>query len=147
MRTQQDEVYAAEACVDHGARFDSQAEIQQWVDGIVAQDWWGERFDKVTVIEVPMVHRRSGAGSVGAWFKDGGGVIEMARVHWCEMFVLHEMAHVTAEAEGSHSHDPLFVRHYLELVFRVMGPEPWMALRQSLLDHGVIIDPRDDEGI
>lgn len=146
MRTQQDEVYAAEERVRKGAHFGAQAEIQSWVDGIVAQDWWGDRFPEVTNIEVPTIARRPGEGSVGGWFIDGGGVIEMARVHWCELYVLHEMAHVTADSDGGHhGHDPRFVRHYLELVYRVLGTETWLELRQSFLDYGVVIDPRDDE--
>lgn len=147
MPCQQYEVYAGEASVDKGRRFKSQADIQVWVDEIVNQSWWPERHPKVITIEVPTVNRRGTSGSVGDWFEDGCGVIEMAEVHWCELYVLHEMSHVCADAEGSHAHDPMFCRMYLELVYRIMGTDTWMQLRQSLLNHGVIIDERMEEDV
>lgn len=145
MRCQQDEVYAAEAPIHQGRRFSSQAEIQEWVDRLLNQPWWHERFPLVLNVEVPTIKRRRGEGSVGAYdAATGYGVIEMAEVHWNERDVCHELAHVTSGAEGSTAHDPLFVRHCLELVYRTIGTETWLALRASYLEHGVVIDERDD---
>lgn len=145
-KTQQDEVYAAERLVRKGRRFDSQAAIQRWVDEeIVDTPWWHERFPQVITIECPTVNRQGTSGSVGKLHDDGVGQIEMHPNHWRELYVCHEIAHVTADAEGSTAHDPIFMRHYLELVYRMMGSEVWMELRQSMIDHGVVIDPRDDE--
>lgn len=143
-RNQQDRVYTAERTVGLGRRFASQAEIQVWVDELTCQEWWTERFPNVTNIECPTVTRRNGDGSVGAWFEDGTGIIEMHPTHWCELYVLHEISHVCADANGSTAHDPLFCSVYLELVYRIMGTDSWLALRTALTDHGVVIDPRDD---
>jgi len=145
MKKQQQEVYASEVGIPRGRTFPSQAVIQQWVDSIVGTLWWQERFPDVFTIECPTVNRNGTTGSVGALQDDGVGVIEMHPVHWNELIVLHEMSHVCADAEGSTAHDPTFCRIYLELVYRMLGAEVWMQLRQSMLDHNVIIDPRDDD--
>jgi putative metallohydrolase (TIGR04338 family) len=153
--TQQERLYAAERSViptiveRWAKRFDSQEEIQRYlVDKLLDQPWWEERFPKVHTILCPTVKRRAGTGSVGG-LTDADehiGIIEMAQVHWNEMYVLHEVAHVTAESEGeSHSHDPLFARTYLELVYRMIGHGAWALLRKAFIEHHICIDERCQE--
>jgi putative metallohydrolase (TIGR04338 family) len=85
---------------------------------------------------------RKNGGSVGAYEKDkNAGRIEMAPVHWNELFVLHELAHVLAKAlYESKSHDPAFARTYLQLVFCVMGSTTYEALQSRFNQLGVVYD-------
>jgi putative metallohydrolase (TIGR04338 family) len=144
--TQQFTLYAAEQATPiRGRQFGSQAEIQRWLlDEVLGQDWWPRRFPKVISVSVPKVNRNK-MGSVGWLEPDGLGVLEMARVHWCEQYVLHELAHVCGDAEDSTGHDPTFARIYLELVFRIMGFGAWYQLRQSFAKAKVCFDDRCQE--
>lgn len=135
--TQQFALYRAESRCSAGRRFGSHAEIQAYVDDLVGQSWWPERHHKVATIEAPAVRRQDSAGT---YFADECvGHIEIGS-DMSERTVLHEVAHVTAAADGSTCHDPAFARHYLELVFRQMGTDAWMTLRQSFIDEGVEFD-------
>lgn len=144
MRTQQDLVYRAEAEAPAGPTFATIDELEAWLRReMLDQPWWHERFPRVRGIFVAA--SRDAHGSVGGWSEaDGYGQIEMAPTHWCAKYVCHEVAHVAAAPDGSTSHDPLFVRVYLELVYRTLGTDAWVDLRGRFLDAGVVIDPRDD---
>ena len=141
-RCQQDEVYAAEIGVSQGRFFTSIDEIQQYVDSLRdtrewnAMGWW-----IVSRIEVGPVGRGR-SGSVGWYEKDkSAGRIEMATCHWDQLTVLHEIAHVLAEAQhGSHAHDPCFARTYLVLVSSFMGASVYAELQAAFDRHGVNYD-------
>lgn len=141
---QQDELYRAEAGAPNGIDFHDIGEVRIFVQQMIDSSWWHERFPKVRGIRVERALKRD--GSVGAWFADDwSGQIEMSPDHWCAKYVCHEVAHVTAKAHsGNGSHGPVFARDYLEMVYRTLGSEVWMDLRQRLLDGGVVIDPRED---
>lgn len=146
--TQQDSLYAAERSVpEHlrGRGFDSQAAIQRWVvSELLDQPWWVHSFGRVVGIHVPTVARRRTRCSVGYWdAQERVAVIEMHPAHWETLTVLHEVAHPVAEAyHGSRSHDPHFARIYLQLVYRVLGGDAWIALRTAFVEHGVCFDER-----
>lgn len=144
-RCQQEELYAAERGVDHGRQFDSIEAIQVFVDGLRDERWWfAQGFWTVERIEVGRPSKRNERdGSVG-WYEKAmnAGRIEMAQVHWDELTVLHEVAHVLADAlHNSEAHDPYFARIYLTLVSCVMGPQVYTRLRNSFDRRGVIHDP------
>lgn len=139
-KCQQDELYRAEETLpQQGRLFHSITEIQQFVDGLRDELWWNTLgYWAVPRIEVGIKPARS-SGSVGWWdASKQGGRIEMLRVHWTELIVLHEVAHVLAEAiHGSHAHDPWFARIYTNLVYGVMGSEVWQQLVTAFDAHGI----------
>jgi len=143
--TQQHELYAAERRVwSKGREFADPAEIQRFVDGLRDTWWWRMWYPKIRRVEAysrPVNSR----GSVGSWHPElGAGKIEMMRVHWNELVVLHELAHVLAAARyGSTSHDPAFARVYLELVALVMGPEAYTELYEAFGRDGIEHDADD----
>jgi putative metallohydrolase (TIGR04338 family) len=143
--TQQFTLYRAERDVPRhlrGPRFTSQEEIGSWVvRHVLNTPWWELRFPHIITIECPTV-KRGHTGSCGGVVRDGVGVIEMAPEHWEALFVLHEIAHVVVEEEGSVSHDPIFARTYLELVYRVLGLDSWVQLRYAFVYHNICFDER-----
>lgn len=135
---QQDTVYAAEAELKgvHEFAFEDIAEVQRFLDGLREQRWW-----PILIGRVEAYKRRGGGRSVG-WYepaKHAGGM-ELATLKMTT--VLHELAHVLAEAlHGSHAHDPWYCREMLQLVYRVLGSDAYVLLRSAYEQHGVIHDP------
>lgn len=142
--TQQERVYEAERCMPlplKGSAFTGQHDVQAWLTNeLCGSDWWPERFPWVRGVECTGVTR---GDSVGAWHSDTQfGQVEMSRVHLNVQMLCHEVAHVVCEAQHSTGHDPLFVRTYLELVYRCLGEASWTELRSLFLRHRVCIDER-----
>ena len=68
----------------------------------------------------------------------------MLRVHWNELVVVHELAHVLAHARfNSQAHDPSFARVYLELTFLIMGSEVYYQLYDAFTRDGIQHDVAD----
>lgn len=134
---QQFELYAAEGTVDQGQAIAPGA-LQAWVDDLRDLPYWQRTFPQVLRVETH-VRRSDKDGSVGGWFeKDGCGQIEMAPVHLTELYVLHEVSHVLAEARyGSHAHDPWFARTYLELVAARLGGRTYEELYRVFTERGI----------
>lgn len=148
--TQQYDLYDAEHRVEsYGRTFASLDEIQAYLDGLVDSWWWQEFYSMVRTIEVGKVTRRKGEGSVGAWFpEDRMGIVEMHRVHWNENMVLHEIAHVLADARfASKAHCPWFAKVYTDLVYHVRGAEAWADLHRCLTEGGIEIATVKPAGI
>ena len=142
MRCQQFELYAAEDNVSDGMVFISLDEVKLYVRGLLDSEWWGRMYPTVRGVEVG--GRDAGQrDSVGAFDRgEGVGRIEMARSHWCEQAVIHELAHVFASAaSGSQAHDPWFARHYLDLTYLSRGSEAFMALLFAFNIAGIEHDP------
>jgi putative metallohydrolase (TIGR04338 family) len=70
----------------------------------------------------------------------GAGVIGISKDGMSLRTVVHEVAHVLADARGSTSHDPRYCRQFLELVYHCMGSEQFIKLRDSFEQHGVVHD-------
>lgn len=144
MRCQQFTLYGAERSVPTGTRFETVEAIQAFVDALRDTWWWDRYYSQVKRVEVyprPASRRES----VGSWKPElAAGKIEMLEVHWNELVVLHELAHVLAAARfGSQAHCPWFARTYLELVSHVMGPEAYVALHEAFDRDGVDHDIDD----
>lgn len=142
LATQQEEVYTAErTLLDRGRTLDSIKEVQDWIDAFRDTDWWDALAPKVYRIEA---YTRPGSTSLGRWYEDAGaGMIELARLD--EHTILHEVAHAIANSVEPAAHGPRWVRTLLLLTFHVRGAGAWATLRQAFLDHGVVIDPKDDQ--
>lgn len=146
MPCQQDELYRAERGVPLGNRFETQPQMQQWVDDLHNRLWhnhepWGKDFPDVVRIEAWFKSR--GSASVGGFKPDCNcGVIEMLPCHRNELTVCHEISHVlTAARYGPASgHSPWFARTYLKLVYSAMGSETYKALYDNFRAAGIDID-------
>lgn len=145
MNCQQDKLYAAERQVPVGGHFHTVGAMQRWVDDMRDTWWWQLWYPNVRRVDV---HPRDGrcSCSVGAFnAANRSGIVEMLRVHWTELVVIHELAHVLADARhGSHSHDPAFARVYLELVALIMGPATYSQLYDQFEAAGIQHDFEDD---
>jgi putative metallohydrolase (TIGR04338 family) len=139
-KCQQYELYASEGGVQHGREFETLDELQAWVDALRDEIWWERFYPQVLRVEVALAPR---GGSVGAWFpREKAGQIEMGPHHRNELVVLHELAHVLADARyKSQAHCPWFARVYLELVYFVMGADAFNALHDAFHEHGIEHDP------
>lgn len=137
---QQFELYASEVNVPRGTEFPNAKAMQQWVDDLRENTWWERFYPQVIRVEAAFTR---GPSSVGGWFSEqGGGRIEMAPSHRCQLVVCHELAHVLAAARfGSKAHCPWFAKTYLEIVYEIMGVETWTALRDSFVKGGIEFNP------
>jgi putative metallohydrolase (TIGR04338 family) len=135
---QQFELYAAEQTTTRGRTFVAPVDLQAWVDELRDLPYWQRNFPQVLRVETH-VRRTDKDGSVGGWYpEDGCGVIEMAPCHLTELYVLHELSHVLADARyGSHAHDPWFARTYLELVYHRLGSETYQELARVFDARGI----------
>lgn len=137
-RCQQDEVYAAERDVPTGTSFATARQAQHYVDGL-CDSWWWERFywQGPARVEVYFSRRRDMSVNKYERAKDGA-LIELAVGMRDEKTVLHELAHILAEALfDSHAHDPYFARTYAVLVYCVLGSDAWLALQRGYDRCGV----------
>lgn len=137
--SQQFALYDSEQTTNRGQHFTTWDELEGWVrENMLDAPWWHEQFPWVRGIEIPRIVRRDGEGSVGAYFADDQtGQIEMHRDHWCAKYLCHEVAHVVSAAQGSTSHDPIFARNYMTLVYLTMGSESFVELREAFIRDGI----------
>lgn len=147
VRTQQEEVYTAQRVLPAGLRFDGRADAQRYVDTLRDEPWWEQFFPLVEDVEVHVGPCGAGWGGVAA-FHEGErcGVIQLdPNGGMTQATIVHELAHILANAHReSTGHDPAFVRTFLELVYHTYGSEAWQGLKASFLQHGVVIDERED---
>lgn len=138
IRCQQDEIYAAEKHVPHGRTFRTEAQAQEWLDGL-ARTWWWEKFFWNGPSRTEVYWRPRGDSSVGSYHKDkDAGLLEMLPAHRNELIILHELSHVLASAlNKSKAHDPFFARTYLTLVYLVMGIDAYLELKSAFDDHDI----------
>jgi hypothetical protein len=133
---QQVELYASEAGLPLGADLPL-AEAQAFVDAMRETAVWRRQYASVMRVEVRFIE--SGSASVGGWFPHNmAGLVEMLPGHRNPLILCHEVAHVLASARyGSRSHDPWFARTYLELVWSMMGPDAYAALKAAFDAHAI----------
>jgi putative metallohydrolase (TIGR04338 family) len=135
---QQDKVYDAQALakpVTLGQPLRPTLEyVQGYLDTLTNEPWWHTRFPSVVTVECTALV--DGEKSVGKAHDDGVGQIELSCHSLWERTLLHEVAHCTSGRDAAHG--PAFVRDYLELVFRQLGTDAWVALSSAMKDAGVI---------
>jgi putative metallohydrolase (TIGR04338 family) len=137
MPNQQYELYAAERAVPNGAVFSTAREAQAFVDGL-RETWWWQRFYWKGPARVEVYFRPRGH-STNRWDKDkDAGLIELRPGQRDVKTILHELAHILAEAlDDSHAHDPFFARTYAVLVYAVLGSRAWLTLQNGYNECGV----------
>ena len=130
-------VYAAEATLDPGRAFGAISQVQRYLDALCASDWWGERFPGVVRIEAVGIRSRCVEAVGRPEPERNTGTIGITPDGRKELTTLHEVAHVVCRPDAGHG--PEWVRTYLEIVYRLMGTEPWLALRDALVSRGINI--------
>jgi putative metallohydrolase (TIGR04338 family) len=129
-------VYAAQEALPPGRTFTTLDEIQAYVDELRENYWWPEWVLRIEVHSIGRQWR-----GLARWDADAGaGVIGISKDGMSLRTVVHEVAHVLADARGSTSHDPRYCRQFLELVYHCMGSEQFIKLRDSFEQHGVVHD-------
>jgi putative metallohydrolase (TIGR04338 family) len=124
-------VYAAEdALQEAGPRFKRLKDVQSYVDGVCASQWWQQRFE-LRSVEV------RGSPQKGVAYAD------KKRIHlpyWGRkpIVVLHELAHLV-QPEETKAHGPEYVRLYCDLVREFMGQEVFSSLLAGLRSRKVRI--------
>lgn len=139
IRCQQDELYAAEADVTtRGMTFVDEDDAQTYLDAL-RDTWWWQRFFWKAPARTEIYWRARGSSSVGSYDKaKDAGLLEMLPAHRCELFILHELAHVIAAAmHGSEAHDPEFARTYAVLVYCTLGSDTWLQLSRAFDKNNV----------
>jgi putative metallohydrolase (TIGR04338 family) len=128
--TQRERVYAAERLMGDGSLFSSLAAVQEWIDEILASDWWKKRFPKITkIIALDGRGRNNGiAGHLAG--HPGIGYVRLPKATRHRLYILHEMAHV-AQPQWTAWHGKHFCRVFMALVRRWMGRETAHALRNA----------------
>lgn len=136
--TQQVRAYRAEEACSGGRSFAHLAAARQWVDDLVNEPWWPERFPGVEAVELEGDALGSCAGVSNYDREARCGLVEV-KLPVREQTLLHELAHCCAIAEVGEGvgHGPHWARTLLELVFRVQGEAAWLGLRAAFLAEGV----------
>lgn len=140
MPTQQAALYAAEDEIFEGVYFTSLEHVQEWIDGLRDIWWWEARVPQVLKIDV---HPANVGERDQAWYDESTrtGIIEFATPIPSMRSVVHELAHVLAQARhGSQSHDPWYARILLELTYLLRGIPTYEALFAAFVRHGIDFD-------
>lgn len=136
---QQDKVYVAERGVDSSLQFEHEQDAKKWLNAVRDTPWFRDNFPGVRYLEVQYDARQ--LHSVGC-FEDGVVLSVMGPAHTSGLYLCHETAHGLCTARyGRGAHSPWFCRIYLELVYLLLGPATYAALRRAFEDHGVDHDP------
>jgi putative metallohydrolase (TIGR04338 family) len=144
MSCQQYELYAAERHAPRGVEFTSVESMQRYVDALRDTWWWQLWYPQVLRVEVGAAPARGRGSCGGHHAHNRAGRVEMHPNHWCELYLMHELAHVLAAARfGSQAHCPYFARVYLELVALVV-PWSYLALYHAFTAAGIDFDCDDD---
>ncbi|MCA1846964.1 MAG: hypothetical protein LC792_27965 [Actinobacteria bacterium] len=124
-------VYAGEdaALADAGRVFRDLREVRAYVEGLVASDWWADRWPHIDSIPVG----RTRSARFGGYAVEGTGEIRLGSLR--ESVLLHEIAHVVTPGGG---HGPDFVDALLALVRERLGFPTYGALLAEFRGRGVV---------
>ena len=130
---QRQKIYTAEHGVTGSKLFKTVAEMQAFVDKLLAEAWTRRRFGN-RKIEVRDGRGRSRAGG------SPNGWITLPLWARTSLTICHELAHALG-THGEEAHGPEFTRRLLELVSHVMGDQAGATLRQRYVELRVKIGP------
>jgi len=111
-------------------RFDTVAEVQEFVDSVTRSEWWREKTGSRRRIRVGDGRGRRSAGSVG-------GEIRIPRASRTVPTILHELAHEWVRDPATAIHGPEYAGAFLALVEEFIGARAGAALRMEYLEHRV----------
>lgn len=129
-------VYAAEFEFGLGGWFTGTDDMQSWWEDMIRRRWWKARSD-ITEIAITYGANLS-PGKEYAHARKAGtvGYMNFPRARLCEMYAVHEGAHLLAWPAGF-EHGPAFVEPLLEFTDYVMPRGSRARLRKLLAAHEV----------
>jgi putative metallohydrolase (TIGR04338 family) len=131
--SQRARLYRAEAEVDPGRSIPTVSLLQAYVDELVGNRWFEDRWGaRVFEVRPGHGHRRATA--------DDHGVLQMPRWARTELILLHEVAHCLAPA-GCAPHGPQYAGVLVCLVRRRMGLAAAQALEDAFVRQRVRWSP------
>jgi putative metallohydrolase (TIGR04338 family) len=141
---QRQRLYAAEQVIKDNYHFRSLAKMQEFVDTILASDYWTERcgVGKVTVFLTKFGAQVGKAHYGGSWRgKWVGHPFITIPGSWgaTKQTLLHELAHIMTRGDR---HGAKYAEAYLGLVQQFMGQVSYKALKRSFDEHGVAYGQR-----
>lgn len=111
-------------------QFSTVPEMQEYVDDLVTQSWFEQKYGFLGVLIRP------GYGARHAFARPWEGTITVPRRYREELTLLHETAHIV-QPELTAWHGPEFCTIFAELVFRRMGRQAEKLLLASFDLHRV----------
>ena len=118
--------------------FASIADVQRYVDKVLALDWVRAEWERAAV---PIVVGKRAGYKKAEYLRFGSVMVVPAtgpRSRWAlrELVILHEVAHHLAE-DIEVAHGPAFVDRLITLFGGIIGPEAAFLARVTMLDVGV----------
>lgn len=115
------------------------SDVRFYVQRIVQSAWWRHRYPNITYITV---NKGRGRGGFAYTTKS---LITLPEHAWHPMYIIHEMAHIAADHDGSYktiaAHGPEYCRIYLDIVQHAMGQQVVDELRSCMDRDEVKYDP------
>jgi len=108
------------------------AQMQAFVDKLMASAWWARRWPRVRCIEV-----RPGFGHSRATGSFWSKVVQMPKWARSRNVLVHEIAHCVSSPMEGGAHGWFFASNYLDLVEHVFGKATADELRASFKEHRV----------
>lgn len=133
--TQRSKLYRAERILGRGVELPTVVAMQTYLDTILTDPWFVDRFKDWTITV-----DRGGHGRKRACGIPSQRVIKMPEWSRCERLVIHEMCHVIVPAVHAW-HGRLYACIYAELVGRYMGCDFKEMLVASFRKHNVKFTP------
>jgi putative metallohydrolase (TIGR04338 family) len=124
--TMQAALYEAQGEVTPGRTFTDVRQVRQYVEELLAEDWFQLTWPEVLTIHV----ERRGSGARWSCASESDMTISLAREGMTERTVLHEVAHLCVG--GIYGHNATFCRGMLTLVRRQMGFHAYGSLLAAL---------------
>lgn len=122
--SQQFRLYESENKLPPGRQFSGVDEYQAYLDSIIGTEWWAEKYDWTGRIICEQIH---GNNREGCALRRGDELVMQLPAHMMdEITACHELAHLVLANYGC-GHDGRFVRTYLELIYRIMGQDAYVA--------------------
>ncbi len=119
---------------NRGRKFANSDEIRNYINNLIAADWWRSRYQHITEVTVKDTRAKH------AWARCWQNVIGIPSVgsasYRTEKTVLHELAHLVVKNPHP-GHGPLYCRVYLDLVTLMMGEEWGVELEQEFKRYKV----------
>jgi putative metallohydrolase (TIGR04338 family) len=132
--TQRQRVYNAETYMPRGQTWATIADVQAYVDRLLASALWRRLCPSVT--KVVITPARWNAVWSRAYSDKTGGTIRLAAGHYDQLLLFHELAHL-AQPPNTAWHGPEFCLIYLRLVYHWMGDRIGGALEERFKAHQV----------
>jgi hypothetical protein len=137
---QRQRVYKAEAYAPRGRAWATIAEVQAYVDHLLALPRWPRLCPSVTKVIIKPAQWNAMSSRAYPDTDHTGGTIRLHPDHYHQRILFHELAHL-AQPPNTTWHGPEFCLIYLRLVYRLLGDGTGASLEKSFKAHRVQVAP------